>query len=109
MGEAFGEGREDELLALGLFTARDLTTPVRLLSTGQRRKLELARLVTAPADLLLLDEPTNHLAPALVEEIEAALATYRGTLVIVSHDRRLRSGFRGRRLVLEPAALTTAR
>ncbi|MET9347064.1 ABC-F family ATP-binding cassette domain-containing protein [Streptomyces termitum] len=103
VGAAFGEGREDELLALGLFTARDLATPVRLLSVGQRRKLELARLVTAPADLLLLDEPTNHLAPALVEEIEAALASYRGTLVVVSHDRRLRAGFRGRRLALEPA------
>ncbi|MFE1266709.1 ABC-F family ATP-binding cassette domain-containing protein [Streptomyces sp. NPDC058758] len=109
VGEAFGEGREDELLALGLFTARDLTTPVRLLSTGRRRKLELARLVTAPADLLLLDEPTNHLAPALVEAIEAALASYRGTLVVVSHDRRLRAGWRGRRLALEPAAPATAR
>ncbi|GAA3395779.1 ABC-F family ATP-binding cassette domain-containing protein [Streptomyces roseoviridis] len=103
VAEAFGEGREDELLALGLFAARDLATPVRLLSTGQRRKLELARLVTAPADLLLLDEPTNHLAPGLVEEIEAALAAYRGTLVVVSHDRRLREGFRGRRLELAPA------
>ncbi|MEV7530669.1 ABC-F family ATP-binding cassette domain-containing protein [Streptomyces hydrogenans] len=103
VGEVFGEGREDELLALGLFTARDLTTPVRLLSTGRRRKLELARLVTAPAALLLLDEPTNHLAPALVEEIEAALAAYRGTLVVVSHDRRLRAGFRGRHLELAPA------
>ncbi|MFB7364623.1 ATP-binding cassette domain-containing protein, partial [Streptomyces hydrogenans] len=103
VGEVFGEGREDELLALGLFTARDLTTPVRLLSTGGRRKLELARLVTAPAGLLLLDEPTNHLAPALVEEIEAALAAYRGTLVVVTHDRRLRAGFRGRHLELAPA------
>ncbi|MFI8422154.1 ribosomal protection-like ABC-F family protein [Streptomyces sp. NPDC085479] len=110
VGEAFGEGREDELLSLGLFAARDLSTPVRLLSVGQRRKLELARLVTAPADLLLLDEPTNHLAPGLVEEIEAALAAYRGTLVIVSHDRRLRQGFPGRRLELAPArTLVTSR
>ncbi|MFG3347620.1 ribosomal protection-like ABC-F family protein [Streptomyces sp. NPDC048018] len=99
---AFGEGREEELLALGLFTARDLTVPVRHLSAGQRRRLELARLVTRPADLLLLDEPTNHLAPALVEELEAALAGYPGTLVVVSHDRRLREGFRGRRMELEP-------
>ncbi|MET9671829.1 ribosomal protection-like ABC-F family protein [Streptomyces sp. NPDC006482] len=103
VSEAFGEDRADELLALGLFSAPDLTTPVRYLSTGQRRKLELARLVTGPADLLLLDEPTNHLAPGLVEEIEAALAEYRGTLIVVSHDRRLRAGFRGRRLELAPA------
>nr|WP_250768476.1 ATP-binding cassette domain-containing protein [Streptomyces sp. MSC1_001] len=109
VGEAFGADRADELLALGLFSAGDLTTPVRYLSTGQRRRLELARLVTEPADLLLLDEPTNHLAPALVEEIEAALALYRGTLVVVSHDRRLRSGFRGRRLELAPETLVTGR
>ncbi|MFD3941401.1 ribosomal protection-like ABC-F family protein [Streptomyces sp. NPDC058579] len=104
VAEAFGAGgREEELLRLGLFTAADLAVPVRELSTGQRRKLELAQLVTRPADLLLLDEPTNHLAPGLVEELEAALATYPGTLVIVTHDRRIRSGFRGRRLELAPA------
>ncbi|MEV4193848.1 ATP-binding cassette domain-containing protein, partial [Streptomyces toxytricini] len=102
LAAAFGAGREEELRALGLFAEADLRTPVRCLSTGQRRKLELARLVAAPADLLLLDEPTNHLAPGLVEEIEAALAQYAGTLVVVSHDRRLRAGFAGRRLELEP-------
>ncbi|WP_051845663.1 ribosomal protection-like ABC-F family protein [Streptomyces globisporus] len=102
VSEAFGEERAEELLSLGLFAARDLTVPVCRLSAGQRRRLELARLVTAPADLLLLDEPTNHLAPALVEELEAALASYRGTLVIVSHDRRLRSGFQGHHLELRP-------
>ncbi|MFG2330035.1 ribosomal protection-like ABC-F family protein [Streptomyces sp. NPDC048604] len=106
---AFGEGREQELLSLGLFAAGDLATPVRELSTGQRRKLELARLVTRPVDLLLLDEPTNHLAPGLVEELEAALARYAGTLVIVTHDRRIRAGFRGRRVELAPwAAARTA-
>ncbi|MFI8824353.1 ribosomal protection-like ABC-F family protein [Streptomyces sp. NPDC053431] len=102
VAEAFGTGREEELLALGLFAARDLTVPVRYLSAGQRRRLELARLVTRPADLLLLDEPTNHLSPGLVEELEAALAGYPGTLVVVSHDRRLRAGFPGRRLELGP-------
>ncbi|WP_086830061.1 ribosomal protection-like ABC-F family protein [Streptomyces sp. NRRL B-24572] len=105
VSEAFGEERAEELLSLGLFAARDLTVPVYRLSAGQRRRLELARLVTAPADLLLLDEPTNHLAPGLVEELEAALAAYRGTLVIVSHDRRLRGGFRGRTLELPPPAV----
>ncbi|XCW03527.1 ribosomal protection-like ABC-F family protein [Streptomyces sp. HUAS MG47] len=110
VAEAFGADRTDELLSLGLFAAGDLATPVRELSTGQRRKLELARLVALPrtssggtpttVDLLLLDEPTNHLAPGLVEELEAALALYPGTLVIVTHDRRIREGFRGRRLEL---------
>lgn len=97
------------ILALGLFHAADLAVPVRNLSVGQRRKLELARLVTAgPLDLLLLDEPTsrradeptNHLAPALTEGIEAALAHYTGTLVVVTHDRLLRERFHGPRLEL---------
>ncbi|MFC8664605.1 ABC-F family ATP-binding cassette domain-containing protein [Streptomyces sp. NPDC057199] len=102
-------GHPDEhaeaLLALGLFHAVDLAVPVRNLSVGQRRKLELARLVTAgPLDLLLLDEPTNHLAPALVEEIEAALARYTGTLIVVTHDRLLRERFHGSRLELPLAS-----
>nr|WP_254406497.1 ABC-F family ATP-binding cassette domain-containing protein [Streptomyces sp. AC627_RSS907] len=92
---AFGEDRADELLALGLFRATDLARPVRDLSTGQRRRLELARLVTGSYDLLLLDEPTNHLSPALVEELQAALALYEGTLIVVTHDRRLRSALSG--------------
>ncbi|QCX77516.1 putative ABC transporter ATP-binding protein [Streptomyces sp. YIM 121038] len=98
--DAFGAGRADELLALGLFRERDLAQPVRDLSTGQRRRLELARLVSEPYDLLLLDEPTNHLAPALVEELEAALAAYPGTVVVVSHDRKLRAAFPGPALTL---------
>ncbi|MEU2389467.1 ATP-binding cassette domain-containing protein [Streptomyces sp. NPDC007369] len=107
---AFAAGRpgrpEDhagELLGLGLFRAADLAVRVRELSVGQRRRLELARLVTAgPLDLLLLDEPTNHLSPALVEEVDAALAGYTGTLVVVTHDRRTREGFHGARLELLP-------
>ncbi|GAB3743680.1 ABC-F family ATP-binding cassette domain-containing protein [Amycolatopsis oliviviridis] len=106
-----GDDDEEEaaqrLLSLGLFRAPDLRKPVRELSVGQRRRLELARLVTAGSDLLLLDEPTNHLAPDLVEEMEQALAEYSGALVIVTHDRRMRRTFEGRRLELvrEPMAV----
>ncbi|MEU1849479.1 ribosomal protection-like ABC-F family protein [Streptomyces sp. NPDC019990] len=99
---ALGEDRADALLTLGLFREADLARPVRDLSTGQRRRLELARLVTGGHDLLLLDEPTNHLSPSLVEELQAALTSYEGTLVVVTHDRRLRSAFPGP--VLELAA-----
>ncbi|MFF0087990.1 ribosomal protection-like ABC-F family protein [Streptomyces canus] len=100
---AFGQDRADALLALGLFREADLARPVRDLSTGQRRRLELARLVTGSHDLLLLDEPTNHLSPALVEELQAALAVYEGTLIIVTHDRRLRSSLPGPVRELGPA------
>ncbi|MEV2252838.1 ABC-F family ATP-binding cassette domain-containing protein [Streptomyces sp. NPDC050147] len=95
------EDHTEALLSLGLFREEDLAVPVKGLSVGQRRRLALARLVTRPADLLLLDEPTNHLSPALVEELDEALAGYRGTLVVVSHDRRLRERFRGERLSVE--------
>lgn len=102
------EDHTEALLSLGLFREEDLAVPVKGLSVGQRRRLALARLVTRPADLLLLDEPTNHLSPALVEELDEALAGYRGTLVVVSHDRRLRERFRGERLSVEAGRVAGA-
>lgn len=105
--QAFAHGRGGDLddhthhlLALGLFGPADLSLRVSELSFGQRRRIELARLVSEPVDLLLLDEPTNHLSPALVEELEGALAGYRGAVVIVTHDRRMRSRFTGRHMEL---------
>jgi macrolide transport system ATP-binding/permease protein len=106
--EAFALGRPghplehvDELLALGLFRVDDLERPVAELSFGQQRRLEIALLVSRPTDLLLLDEPTNHLTPALVEELEFALAGYAGAVVVVTHDRLMRERFTGRHLQLE--------
>jgi macrolide transport system ATP-binding/permease protein len=99
---AFAEGRAgapeehiDRLLSLGLFRLADLRVPVGALSAGQRRRLGLARLVTARVDLLLLDEPSNHLSLALVEELEQAIDEFPGALVVVSHDRALRRRFQG--------------
>ncbi|MFF8729326.1 TlrC/CarA/OleB/SrmB family ABC-F type ribosomal protection protein [Streptomyces sp. NPDC015171] len=91
----------DRLLALGLFSPADLRRKVGELSYGQRRRIDLARLVSEPVDLLLLDEPTNHLSPALVEEVEQALAGYPGAVVVVTHDRRMRDRFTGRHMELD--------
>ncbi|MFE7431769.1 TlrC/CarA/OleB/SrmB family ABC-F type ribosomal protection protein [Streptomyces tendae] len=109
--EAFGLGRvgaaaehTDALLALGLFRPAELRLRMGELSYGQRRRVDLARLVSEPADLLLLDEPTNHLSPALVEELEEALTGFTGAVVLVTHDRALRTRFRGDRLELPAAA-----
>ncbi|WP_031151838.1 ribosomal protection-like ABC-F family protein [Streptomyces erythrochromogenes] len=88
------------LLALGLFREEDLHVPVAALSAGQRRRLQIANLVTRPADLLVLDEPTNHIALDLVEDLEAALAAYPGAVVAVSHDRGFRRRFPGGQLEL---------
>ncbi|MFI1336310.1 ribosomal protection-like ABC-F family protein [Streptomyces sp. NPDC020845] len=106
-GEAAGHA--ERLLSLGLFDREQLTVPVGRLSTGQLQRLALARLLSEPSDVLLLDEPTNHLSPALVEELETALTGYDGTLVIVSHDRRLRRRWQGTRLAMRPTPTSAAR
>ncbi|MEU5302672.1 ribosomal protection-like ABC-F family protein [Streptomyces noursei] len=94
------EEHAERLLALGLFRAEDLHVPVAALSAGQQRRLQLAILVSRPADLLVLDEPTNHIALDLVDDLESALAAYPGAVVAVSHDRGFRQRFPGERLEL---------
>ncbi len=69
------------------FARADLARPVAEFSGGWRMRLNLARTLMCRSDLLLLDEPTNHLDLDAVVWLEAWLAGYRGTLVLVSHDR----------------------
>lgn len=83
----------EALLRLGLFRTSEFHVPVGALSAGQQRRLALARLLLGHNEVMLLDEPTNHLAPALVEELESALADFGGTVVMVSHDRALGDWF----------------
>lgn len=83
----------EALLGLGLFRTSEFHVPVGSLSAGQQRRLALARLLLGGYGTLIVDEPTNHLAPVLVEQLEAALAGFSGTVVMVSHDRALRKWF----------------
>jgi ATPase subunit of ABC transporter with duplicated ATPase domains len=95
LGEAFravtgqDEAESRTLLAKFGLGADDVGRPVRSLSPGERTRADLALLMARRANLLVLDEPTNHLDLAAIEQLEQALSTYDGTLLLVSHDRRL--------------------
>ena len=97
------------LAELGLLHPRDLNRPVGVLSTGQQRRLALAIIVAGQPDLVLLDEPTNHISLALASELEEAVRTALGTVIVASHDRWLRRRWPGATLHLEPKASPSLR
>ncbi len=70
-----------------LFTPERARTPVKALSGGERARLLLARLFLNPGNVLVMDEPTNDLDVETLELLEEELANYKGTLLLVSHDR----------------------
>ncbi len=77
-----------QTLVQGLgFTVQELDQPVNSFSGGWRMRLQLARALMCPSDLLLLDEPTNHLDLDALVWLEAWLAKYEGTMIVISHDR----------------------
>ena len=78
---------EAKTIVAGLGLAQDrLALPVKTLSGGERRRLELARILFGGSDLLLLDEPTNHLDVDAKTWLMRFLATYKGALMVISHD-----------------------
>ena len=89
-------------LARFCFTGDDVFRTVSVLSGGERARLTLCRLMLSHMNLLLLDEPTNHLDIDGREALEAALAEFDGTLLVVSHDRYLMERLATRFLALSP-------
>ena len=71
------------------FTSLQLQTPVSDLSGGQKRRLQLLRLLFGEPNLLILDEPTNDLDTDMLAQVEDLLDSWPGTLIVVSHDRYL--------------------
>ncbi len=100
------ESRAARLLhGLG-FTPGDERRPVNSYSGGWRMRLALARTLMCRSDLLLLDEPTNHLDLDAVIWLEGWLKSYRGTLLLISHDRDFLDAVVGHTLHLEQGRLT---
>jgi ATPase subunit of ABC transporter with duplicated ATPase domains len=80
------------LLAKFGLTAEHVLRPAETLSPGERTRAALALLQARGVNVLVLDEPTNHLDLPAIEQLERAMAEYEGTLLLVTHDRRMLEG-----------------
>src|SRR3954468_2128283 len=84
------------------FSGETVLQPAGTLSGGEKTRLALARLVVSSANVLLLDEPTNNLDPASREQVLGALRSYRGAIVLVTHDEGAVSALQPERVLLLP-------
>ena len=85
-GYAYNSEAKGVLRGLG-FSEEELSKPVNVLSGGEKTRVALSKLLLKKPDVLLLDEPTNHLDTDSIEWLEGYLKQYKGTLLMISHDR----------------------
>ncbi|KUL43852.1 ABC transporter [Streptomyces sp. NRRL F-4489] len=98
------DGELRRVLGAFLFTGDDADKPAGVLSGGEKTRLALAGLVHSGANVLLLDEPTNNLDPASRTEVLAAVGSYPGAIVMVTHDEGALDALRPDRVLLLPDA-----
>ncbi|KJS52336.1 ABC transporter, partial [Streptomyces rubellomurinus subsp. indigoferus] len=96
------DGELRQVLGAFLFRGDDADKPAGVLSGGEKTRLALAGLVHSGANVLLLDEPTNNLDPASRTEVLAAVGTYPGAIVMVTHDPGAIEALRPDRVLLLP-------
>src|SRR5206468_799568 len=84
------------------FSGDTVEQPAGTLSGGEKTRLALARLVVSSANVLLLDEPTNNLDPASRDQVLGALRSYRGAIVLVTHDEGAVEALQPERVLLLP-------
>jgi len=110
--EAYSHGLDDDeqrlkaiLLNAGLFRIDDFDKRISDLSSGQRRKVQVGRLMAGGYNLLMLDEPTNDVSFDVVEGLEDALTDFPGPIIAASHDRRFIQRFGGEVWLLQDGHL----
>jgi len=106
---SFSDADVRTLLAKFGLRAAHVLRPAATLSPGERTRAALALLQARGVNLLVLDEPTNHLDLPAIEQLEQALDTFPGTLLLVTHDRRMLQSVRStRRLVVAEGRVSEA-
>ncbi len=84
--------RARAILGAYLFSSDDVYKKIKVLSGGEKARVSLAKLMLQPYNFLVMDEPTNHLDMVSKEILKQAILQYKGTVIIVSHDREFLSG-----------------